>query len=836
MSSRTLISGYIGTELVSFVLLLAYNNVICSTRFSQRDSFGKSLKTMLKNYFKIAWRNLVKGKLYSIINIIGLAVGIACCLLIGLYIYQELRYDTFHKKANQIYRVNYSSNSSSGIYKTAKTPKPLAPLLEESFPEVKHAIRLQEEAGVVRIQNQLFKETFLVAEDGFLEMFSFKLLKGNPATVFSEREEILLSQGMADKLFGSQNPMGKSLELRIEGNYYQATVGGILKDGPEYSSIKYGLVIPLGFWKKAAPSYSRGNNWGGLRPSTYVLLGKQNDAKDLEQKLDIELSRKLENYNQARLYRFQPLTEIHLDNSVRGGLEPTANVQFIYISAVISALILIIACINFMSISIGHSARRAREVGMRKVMGAQRLQVMKQFWGETLMIVLAALVLGLLLTELVLPYFSSLIGTSLVVDWMANPTLPAMVLGVVVVTGLFAGSYPALYLSKFKPSQVFRNRINVEGKHLLIRSLSGIQFALAITLIIGTLFMNQQMDLLLNKSLGYDKEFVIQLEVPFEEGVDIVNNLKTALSSETSVELVSGAWETIGTDRVDFQAMEITSGDEQINGYTYGGGPELAKVLDLNLVKGRLIDKDADVKNKKELLVNQKLVESFGWDDPIGKKLSRIFTFENAEIVGVVEDFHFQSLHHSVGPLAIHTMDYYTSAYVRMSGGRVQDALANVETAWNEVAPGLPFDYTFLDETIEQQYRADNRWASIVQFASVIAIFLACMGLFGLAALATTKRIKEISIRKVLGATAAGITALLSKDFLKPVAVALLVAIPLSYLLMQQWLQSFATKIEMGIPTYAVAIILTVTLALLTISWQSIRAALANPVDSLRSE
>jgi len=792
---------------------------------------------MFKNYIKIAWRNLVKGKLYSIINISGLAVGIACCLLIGLYIYQELSYDLFHEQADQIYRVNYTLLGENETFKTAQTNKPLAPFLTENFSEIKHAIRLQNEDGVIRLQDRLFKEQFLVAEKSFLEVFSFQLLQGNPETAFTEREQILLTKSTAQKLFGSENVIGKSLELRIDGDYYQASVGGILEDPPGYSSITFEVVVPLEYWKKVDQSYVTGNNWRTLRPATYVLLNEGTNADMLAGRTEDLLRSQLpEVLLKGRNITFQPIKDIHFDSLIQGGLTATANVNFIYISALISLLILIIACINFMSISIGHSARRAREVGMRKAMGAHRAQVMKQFWGETLLVVFFSLIVGSLLAELLLPYFNVMVGEALSINWFENPALPIMIAATVIVTGLLAGSYPAVYLSKFEPSQVFRNKVSVEGNHLLIRLLSGIQFTLAITLIIGTLFMNRQMGLLLNRNLGFDKEFVIQIKTPFEEGKEIVKSLRARLATDSSVRQISGSWETFGSEGVNFQSGDLKSDGKEITGYTFGVGSRFHQTLDLEIVKGRGLHEINETDSKQEVLVNEELVKAFGWENPIGKRISRQFAFKDAEIVGVVKNFNFQSLHQPIEPLVMYQAPYFTTAYIRLFGGAVSASIEKVAVGWEKAAPGLPFDYNFLDQTIEQQYRADKRWALIVQFASGIAIFLACMGLFGLATLSTSKRVKEISIRKILGATATGVAALLSKDFLKPVLVALCVSVPLSYLLIEQWLQRFAYKIEPDLLTYIVAIISIFGLAMLTVSWQSIRAATANPVDSLRSE
>ena len=792
---------------------------------------------MLFNYLKIAWRNLVKGKIYSVINITGLAVGIACCLLIGLYVFQELRYDRFNKHSDRIFRANYVNEYGNGITKLAQTPVPLAPFLKQNVPDIDKVVRLSKRSGVVRVaSHQMFDENFLVAGKDFFKIFSFRLSGANPERVMSSRNQVLLTTSAARKYFHSTNVIGKPIELRIDGTYYQAQVGSIVDEPPVYSSVQFNVIVPLEFWKKVDSDYAQGDNWGTFRPATYVMVSPGVPASQLTAKVNHLLQHKLpDQFIKNKRFSFEPISDIHFDQFVQGTLEPTASKAFVLIAVGIALLILIIACINFTSLSIGHSVRRAREVGMRKVMGAVRGQLIGQFWGETLLVVLISLVLGLGLTELLKPYFTKLIDKPIMASWYSNPILIIVIGGIVLLTALLAGSYPALYLSKFRPAQAFRNKIHVEGKHTLIRVLTTLQFMLAVILIISTIFMNRQMNFLMDKNLGYNQDRVIQIDVPFKEGRGIMERLRSRLENESGVKAISGGWKKLGKDG-SFDFNPATSGDQKVKVYSFGMDSKMPKLLQLKVLKGHYFRKGLDLKSPKKVLVNEQLVNAFGWANPVGKHISKRFEFNDAQVIGVVKDFNFQSMHRKIGPLVIYPMSYVSSVYVRLRGGAVNSNIQKVQKAWSESAPGLPFDFTFLDQQIQQQYQSDQRWAEIVNWASVIAIVIACMGLFGLAALASAKRSKELSIRKVLGATVTSLVRLLSKDFLKPVLMGLLLAVPLTYLLVRWWLQNFAYRITMDAGTFIWAGLLIVVIAIFTVSWQTIRAALVNPAESLRNE
>lgn len=793
---------------------------------------------MLKNYFKIAWRNLIKGKLYSAINITGLAVGIACCMLIGLYVYEELRFDRFHEKADQIYRLNVTSVANNSA--TAWTPHPLAAFLREGYADIEQVTSIfNVPGGVVRVGNQLFEQPYHATDPGFFEVFDFAMIRGNASAILESPNDIILTESAAQRFFGTADVIGNPIELRLDGNYYQAAVGGVVKDPPQYSSIQFQVLIPFNLWVKADPSTLNSTNWNTFRGNRFALVQPQANIENLENTINSNMSDQVdEAWESNRFIWFQSLKEIHFEENVSRGLEPTANASFIYIAVIIGGLILLIACINFTSLSIGHSVRRAREVGMRKAMGAQRSQLITQFWGETMLVTLVALAGGLLLAEILLPYFGSLVNLELELNLFQNPVLVGIVLGIVLLAGLLAGSYPALYLSKFRPSQVFQSKIHLAGNHGLVRVLTGVQFTLAVTLIIGTFFMNEQMGFLVNTNPGYEEEYVIQMTVPVEEGIAIMEELQTRLGNDPPVTKVSGGWHGLSGMGASFFRTEITAGGQETEAYAFGVEPGMPELLELRLVEGRYFSETREVASN-EVLINETMAGMLDWDNPIGRTMSRVYGGQDAgdaTVVGIVEDFHFQSMHREIGPLVIQAGPFVQSIYARIDGHNIQQALNSMEEAWQEAAPGIPFDYTFLDEQIEQQYRSDQRWANIVELASVIAILISCMGLFGLATLASVKRAKEIGIRKVLGATGASITATLSKDFLKPVVAGLLLAIPLSYLLMQSWLADFAYRIELEVGTFILAAVITLTIALLTVSYQSIKTALMNPVESLKSE
>lgn len=790
---------------------------------------------MIKNYLKIAWRNLIKGKLYSVINITGLAIGIACCLLIGLYVFEELRFDRFHEDSERIYRVNMTLSNESKSTTLVTTPRPLANMLMDQFPEVEIITSLEYEEGVLRHEKMLSDVTFAVTDSGFFDVFSFKILAGNAQTSLTSPNHVLITSTLAKKIFGEEAPLGKPIDLRIDGKFHPATIGAVIKDAPPYSSISYEVLVPEPFWEKANPRNSRSSNWGTMAGVRYAKLSPDTDIQKLSDKMTKVISTQLpEKFTANRTYNFQPLTDIHFGDQVKWSQTPTVNPNFVIIAVIIALLILGISCINFTSLSIGYSSRRAKEVGMRKVIGAERKQLVLQFWGETFLIAFISLALGLFLAEILAPYFSNLVDSSVELNLLSHPIILLIIVSIVLLTGILAGSYPALYMSKFKPSHVFQKRALGITSHKLIPVLTTVQFSLAITLIIGTIFMNKQMNLLSEKSLGFSQEHVIQLETPSREGRQILNSFQNQLLNQTAILGVSGSWNSLDGKGVSFNNLPFESEGKEIRGSKFGIAPNLPEVLNIEILEGTKLS-PANKEEADEVLVNESLVRAFSWENPIGKQIDGHFG-DSFIVKGVVKDFHYQSLHEDISPLIIEPANMFTKLYVKLDGKRTSSAIQSVEQAWSKAAPGIPFHFSFLDDQIEMQYQSDQQWVAIVKAASYLSILLSCLGLFGLATLASSKRKKEISIRKVLGATVSSIVVLLSKDFLKPVLAGLIVAIPVTWYLLNFWLQDFAFKVSLNPLIFIIAGFSTITIALLTVSWQSIRAAVANPVESLRSE
>lgn len=789
---------------------------------------------MFKNYFKIAWRNIVKGKLYSVINISGLAIGIACCLLIGLYVFEELRYDRFHEDADQIHRVNLTLSNESKSTTMATTPRFLATMLADLFPEVEDITSLDYEDGVVRYGNELSDVTFTVIDSSFFDVFNFKVLAGDAASSLKSANDVLISSTIAEKLYGKANPIGEVLDLRINGEFYPATIGAVVEDAPSYSSISYEVLVPEPLWETVDPGNSRNTNVGAMAGVRYAKLAPDADTKQLSKNIVSAIKSQFPEHLRAnQTYSFQPLTAIHFGDQVMWSETPTVNPNFVIIAVIIALLILGISCINFTSLSIGYSSRRAKEVGMRKVIGAERKQLILQFWSETFFIALLSLVLGLLLAEVLAPYFSNLIGHTPELNLFGHPIILLVIGVIVLLTAVLAGSYPALYLSKFKPSHVFQKQVS-PSSHKLIPVLTTVQFSLAIALITGTIFMNNQMKLLSDKNLGFDEQHVIQLEIPYREGQQILSSLRNDLTNQTNILGISGSWNNLDGEGVEFNDLPFQSDGKEIRGAKFGMDPNLPKVLDMDILAGDDLSRVSNSTNQ-EVLVNESLINAFGWEDPIGKRIDGSFG-DTFIVRGVVEDFHFKSLHEEIAPLILEPTDTFTKIYLKINGQQISSSIDAAAEAWKATAPGLPFQFSFLDDKIEKQYQSDQQWVAIVQTASYLSILLSCLGLFGLATLASSKRRKEISIRKVLGATLSSIVFLLSKDFLKPVFIGLIIGVPLASFLLNFWLQDFAYKIELNPLTFLIAGLATIVIALLTVSWQSIKAALANPVESLRSE
>lgn len=826
---------------------------------------------MLKNYIKIAFRNLFKNKVYSFINIFGLAVGIACCLLIGLYVYNEWSYDEFHSKSDRLYRAwVHEDYGNDEIYFNSVTPLILASTLENNIPEIEETTRFYNFSNLVKRpdQSQSVSETISMTDPAFFEMFDFEVIRGDVTPFKDNPGTVIINEQTARQFFGEEDPIQKPLSIQIGDAFTDFTVVAVTEDPPLNSSIQFDILIPFSNDTKI---YSQGalTSWFSVSVETYVLLSENSAVDEIDDKMQSMMVTELGNrygdeLNESGLtytVGLQPITDIHLNTDIPEGIAPVSDPIYSYILGAIAFLILLIACVNFMTLAISRSTSRAKEVGIRKTIGAVRQHLMFQFWGEALLMTLFALVAGILLAELLLPHFNVLSGTELQLAFTVN-ILIMFLIGAVLIS-LIAGIYPALILSGFKPVEVLKGRFNLSGDKNLFRQIMVVfQFTLSIALIAGTLIISKQLDYMRSADLGYQKEQVVVLSTDFNAGpgtpisktIEDASRLKERLESElaatpeinsfslsTFTPVESGGW--ISADYRDqndrkryfhFNIVDHAFLD------TYG----------INVLSGRDFSVNNPSDERRAILVNQALVDDYGWENPIGQRLPGP-NFEDHEIIGVVENFHYESLHTEVEPLAltinpsilfsgIENIGFSASPTPRISlRFTTQDLpvlMTQIEESWTSVATGTPFSYTFVDQAVDNQYRQEERLSQIVFFGSTLAIIIACLGLFGLASLMIIRRTKEIGVRKVLGASSQSILLLINKEFTKLVAIAFVIAAPIAWYGMSNWLQDFAYRIEMGIGVFLLAGITVLTVAWLTVSYQSVKATFINPVDSLRSE
>lgn len=808
---------------------------------------------MLKSYLKIALRSLRKQKTYAFINIVGLALGVACCALIFLYIRDDLSYDKFHENADRLYRIQNVAFNEDGSVRSRDVylPMPLGPAMLSDFPEVETYTRFYQTDFVLRIGAQSTEEEFLIADPSVLEMFTFPLVAGDPSTALADMNSVVFTQSMAEKYFGERNPVGETVMVRINGTFHNLTITAIAEDIPSNSSVHFDFLLPLDKWIDADPSLlTDAENWYSSFLITYVLARENTSLAHVDEKM-LALRRQhypdeLERWKEHRdwsteqppqSFVAQPLLDVHMNPEVSSGLSSSTNPLYAYILGGIALAVLLIACINFMTLSIGHSTKRAKEIGLRKVVGARRRQLMAQFWGEAVVMSTLAVLVGLLLAQLALPIFNALAEKTLAFNFSQQPEIVLMPIALALLTGLLAGSYPALVLSGFKPLDVLKNKLRLGGANTLTQSLVVVQFTLSIGLLATTVIMSNQLQYLQTQNLGFRGEQLVVIPMQGLDGLQTVNRFRNALSGERDILKVSGTSSafTRGTNRYGFFYKE-----ELKEAYYYRVESNYLETMDIELLAGRTFDPNLATDSTQALIVNQALVRDFGWTDPLGEQIPGSLgrAMQDAVVIGVVPDYNFQSLHNQVRPMMI-TMDPGRDLrflLVRIAPDNVPASLAKLETTWASIAPELPYSYSFLDDDMSSQYAAEERWSTIVKYATFLSMIVACLGLFGLATLTVAGRIKEVGIRKVLGASATSISVLLSKDFAKLVVIAIVLASPMSYFAMNEWLQNFAYRINVGVGVFLLAGGLALLIAVLTISYQAIKSAIANPVDALRYE
>lgn len=791
---------------------------------------------MIQNYLKIAWRNLMKNKVFSFINVLGLSIGITVCMMIYLFIMNEFSVDKFHKNGKRIYRVmrQYDPTRPATSYLSG----PYADALVNDYPnEIEEVVRVMAIEGTISFGSKIFNEKRVyLADANFFKLFSFPLIKGNPATALKDPSSVVITQTTAKKYFGNADPIGKVIEFSKE---LQLKVAAVAGDVPSNSHLNFDVIVPLSNYAKQ----DWFNAWLNNNCFTYVKLRKSTSEASLERKFPQFMEKYMAKEMAKMGAKFQlsltPLHEVYFENvsafdNVKHG---DKKVVFIFLS--IAILILLIACINFMNLSTIRAVERSKEVGLRKVMGARRNNLVWQFIGESVMLTVIACLLSVALLQLCMPFYNQVLGYSLTVSWNALP-LYAFLIGVIIIVGLLAGSYPALFLSGFSPIQALKGKLKLgKGGSIFRHAMVVTQFSISVFLIIGTLIIVMQMKYVKNRQLGYDQAQTMIIPI---NNADIYSKrlaFKDDLQNRSeiiSVATMSG--EPGGF--FDHHTFEVEGRNGQIwKARTEFADFEFVKTLGLKIIAGRDLSGEFKTDTAEAVLINRTAAASLGYtpEQAIGKWIKNTVRDQQRRyVVGVIEDFNFLSLKEKMDALVISPREDWRVLLIKIKSGDIRSAVATVESVYNKVAPGYPFEYSFLDQKFDELYKSDLRHQTIIVTFSVLAIFIACLGLFGLASFTAAKRIKEIGVRKVLGSSTQGIVMLLSKDLLRPVFIAAVIAIPAGYYAMSMWLQNFEYRIDLNWWIFALAAAITIAIALFTVSLKAVKAALTNPAISLRTE
>ncbi|GAB5524812.1 MAG: ABC transporter permease [Roseivirga sp.] len=801
---------------------------------------------MLRNYLKIGLRNLLKQKGYSFINISGLAVGIACCLLIFLYVKDEVTYDSYHAKKDRIFRIISSFEFSGNHMTMAATNFVEAAAYAQDIPEVEAFARLEADAGIVKKGDEYIQQQhILYADAALLDIFDFDLVAGNFDGALTDLNKTVITEEMALKYFGKKDAVGESLLLNVDDSFETYFVEAVIANHPSNSSFNFRLVLP---WQVRARRLSerRLNSWSNISMNSVLLLTKGADIPTVEAKMkevryarnpyeDDEWARAIEN-------SLQPLTDIHLNTDIEGngnGMMESGEAGYSYILSGIALIILIVACINFINLSMARSFPRAREIGVRKVLGAHKKQIALQFLNEALVMCMIAFVLGLLLTELALPVFEELTQKKFTNTVIEDPILVAASFVLILLVALFSGFYPSFVLSRFNVVKSLKGRIRLNTRSTVSKVLVVVQFSIAAVLMIGTIAMNRQIDYMVNVDLGYDDENLVKISTRNTNRPNLVGLFRAALADDPNILGVAGSDDYgSGTGAanggVEFMSVYSTIDDQYLD------------LINAQLLQGRNLKKGDDrylrpnasggTDTLWNVLVNETFVKRMAWEEPLNK-----ISDNQYRVVGVLKDFNFASAKQEIGPVMWvaaneREVQYLNSIYVKFAPAYLPQVKTVLAETWSSLVPDRPFDFTFVEEQNMASYEEEARWRKIITSASVLAIIISCLGLFGLAHLTTQQRIKEIGIRKVLGARVSGIVLLLNSNFARLVLISILVAAPVAWYALQQWLQIFASRMELSVLIFLVPGLIIFGIAVITVSLQSLKTAKSNPIDALRYE
>ena len=815
---------------------------------------------MIRNYLTIAWRNLMKNKVFSFINIFGLSVGLTCCVLIALYIYHEASYDKHHPNGASIYKLGTAFIDQGVEEKSGTTSAPLGSMLQQEYPEISSSTRLlqlfRDDKTLFQVKEgegqfkSFYEKKGLLADSNFFQIIPYSFKEGNPRTALMAPNSVVISEDISRKLFGGQPALDKMVRISSNTNGDSTfRVTGVFSqpEAPSHIDANFFLSFRGGNmdgFANDSPSLANNNMF-----NTYVVLKDGANAKALEQKfpsfIQRHLAEQLKQMGKQRNYFMLPVSDIHL-SGIGKGISPGGSKTTLFILGSIAILTLLIACINFMNLSTANSAKRATEVGIRKVLGAEKKSLLWRFLGESMLMAFVAFLFAILLTFLLLPVFENVSGKTILLSGEQKIILAGSFLFLAALTGLLAGSYPALYLSSFRPIKVLKGKFaNSLAAISLRKGLVVFQFVISIVLIVASVVIADQMSYLRLKDLGFAKDQQIIVPLRTATSKNSLAAFKNEALAQTGIKTVGAGMSypgifhpqdwlmyAQGTTMNDSKRMVINLVDDNF-----------LQTLGVNLLAGRLFSKDFPADTLTRFVVNEETVKKYGLGSPqeaIGKWLALDWDGQQHQftIIGVVKDFHFKDLHKEIEPIAFR---YYHEAdfnylLARSGGSNVKQALTGLEATWKKLNPNEPFEYSFLDQDFQKNYEAEDRQAGLINYFTIVAIIISCLGLFGLATFTAEQRTKEIGIRKVLGASVYGVVALLSKDFLKLVFIAVLIASPLAWWGMNKWLQNFAYQTSIGWQVFAITTFIAILIAFATISFQAIKAAIANPVKSLRTE
>ncbi|MBV9962631.1 MAG: ABC transporter permease [Parafilimonas sp.] len=800
---------------------------------------------MFKNYFKIALRNLLRNKIYSFINIAGLSIGLACAMLILLYVKDEVSYDRFHKNVNNIYRITTQAIDKNGV-KGRKDPNTgylQGPRFAQNVPDIKAFVRVQSGTENIKTGTEVKSQDLLYVDSTFFDVFSFPLRSGNRHTCLQDPSSVVISEDEAKKQFGTTDAVGKIIMLQDDSVFVPHKVTAVAKKCPQNSSIKFEMLLPI---KESKEDANNSENWFNFFLNTFVVFSPNANIQAVESKMNkFYNENSKEAFASARakfgddvdnwksIYLLQPFLDMHMSTELpaQNGLSDASNPMYSYILSGIALFILLIACINFVNLTVARSVKRAKEIGIRKVVGGDRRQLIIQFLGESFLLCIIAFVLAIGLVELILPVFNNLSNKSLALSYLFDVKLIAGYILLFILTALLAGFYPALVLSGYNPVQTLYSRFNLAGKSYLQKSLVVLQFALASFLIIATFTIYKQFNFLTTEKLGYDDTNIIRVNKDFkthEEAWLFKNELLKDPNIISVAPRNGGQWGTIArlsndsTIQFDYETID----------------ENYLSTLKIPLIKGRNFSPAFPSDSSSSVLVNESFVKQAGWKNAVGQSINFWYKNEKYNVIGVVKDYHYQPLNQKIGP-QVFTMkkdNNYGQVFIKIKPNTAASALKTVQSTFKQLFPLSPYSYVFMNEENRKSYEAESKWKQIMMFGAILTIFISCIGLFGLSVLSAEKRTKEIGIRKVLGASVQGVVTILSRDFLKLVAIALIIAIPAAYIVGNKWLENYPYRITVSWWLFASAAIMVILIALITVSFQAIRAAIANPVKSLRTE